>query len=187
MDGDRRAGTNVGRKQGSVIHQHMRQEAGCRTAACLFGMDCGDWCCQWPVMSDRTFRHLNDAWNAEPNDPAPDVQVSGSDVTLRFKLNPWAYEASPTESGVLTFCGCSKWRLGSPNDEGWFAGQCRYSSIAPAWGEFYEILGLDPLAHTPTDWRATNQTDTGKRHFLFYLHNETFECFADEWTFSRLS
>jgi hypothetical protein len=136
-------------------------------------------------MIDRIFLHLNDTWNAEPNDPAPEVLVGGSEVTLRFWLNPWEYEATPGERGLLTFRGCSEWRLGSTNDEGWYGGQCRYSGIAPEWGEFYEIVGTDTLAHAPDDWRDTEQAEAGGRHFLFYLRDETFECFADEWAFSR--
>ena len=136
-------------------------------------------------MTDRAFLHLNETWNAEPNDPAPEVHLNGSEVTLQFHLNPWAYEAASDEQGLLTFSGCSEWRLGSTNDEGWYRGHCRYSGIAPSWGEFYEIVGTDPLAHKPTDWKATGQSCTGKRHFLFYLRDETFECFADEWGFTR--
>ena len=136
-------------------------------------------------MTDRRFLHLNDGWNAEPNDPSPEVQVRGSEVALGFTLNPWAHEAQPDERGLLTFEGCSAWRLGSTNDEGWYRGQCRYSGIAPAWGEFYEVVGNDPVAHAPTDWEATGLPDAGKRHFLFYLKDETFECFADAWAFSR--
>ena len=136
-------------------------------------------------MTNRAFLQLNESWNAEPNDPAPEVQENSSQVTLRFRLNPWAYDAAENEQGLLTFDRCSEWRLGSTNDEGWFRGQCRYSTIAPVWGEFYEIVGPDPLAHEPTDWRTTNQVNSGKRHFLFYLRDSTFECFADEWGFSH--
>ncbi|MET3473003.1 hypothetical protein ABIC78_003550 [Novosphingobium sp. 1529] len=138
-------------------------------------------------MTDRVFFQLNDSWNAEPNDPAPEVREDGSKVTLRFRLNPWAYEAATGEQGLLSFGGCSEWRLGPTNDEGWYRGQCRYSAIAPAWGEFYEIVGLDALAHAPNDWKTTNHGNAGKRHFLFYLRDETFECFADVWAFSRSS
>jgi hypothetical protein len=75
-------------------------------------------------------------------------------------------------------------RLGSTNDEGWCLGQCRYGAIAPAWGKFSEIVGPDALAHAPIDWQSTNHVNAGKRHFLFYLRDRTFECFADAWAFS---
>lgn len=136
-------------------------------------------------MIDRPFLKLNETWNAEPNAPAPEVREDGSEVMLGFDLNPWAYEAIEGERGLLTFLGCSEWRLGSTNDEGWYRGQCRHSGFAPSWGEFYEIVGRDPLARLPTDWKTISKLNAGKRHFLFYLRDQTFECFADEWSFSR--
>ena len=136
-------------------------------------------------MGDTQFLHLNPDWNADPNAPEPKVSVSGSDVSLLFRLNPWGYQAAAGEQGKLSFGGCSRWRLGETNDHGWYDGQCRYSLIAPRWGELYEIVGDDPLAHAPKDWTLTHRADPSKRHFLFYLHDETFECFADDWAFSR--
>jgi hypothetical protein len=136
-------------------------------------------------MTELTFLHLNPTWNADPNVPEPEVLVSGADVELRFRLNHFVYEATPEEVGILIFRGCSKWRLSETNDEGWYLGQCRYSRLAPNWGEFYELLGHDPLAHAPADWETTAHNDTEERHFLFYLRDETFECFAKNWEFSR--
>ena len=93
------------------------------------------------VMSSPIFIRLNEGWNAEPNAPEGEVAVSGPVVRLKFLLNPCAYEAEEGEMGCAIFEQCSMWRLGSTNDEGWYAGQCRYSKVAPAWGEFYELLG----------------------------------------------
>src|ERR1700759_506045 len=53
--------------------------------------------------------------------------VSGSEVRLTFLLNRFAYKANEEEKGCLTFEGCTMWRLGATKDEGWYAGQCRYS------------------------------------------------------------
>ena len=138
-------------------------------------------------MSSLLFKRLNNGWNAEPNAPAPKVEVNGSQVRLKFFLNPFAYPAEEGEMGCLAFSECSMWRLGSTNDEGWYAGQCRYSKIAPAWGEFYELLGHDSQRTNPTDWHVPKPPGSGDRHFLFYLRDETFECFAKEWSFERQS
>jgi hypothetical protein len=136
-------------------------------------------------MSNPTFKRLNDGWNAEPNSPAPTVAVSGSRVRLTFFLNPFAYEADVDEKGCLTFWDCSMWRLGATNDEGWYGGQCRYSKAAPAWGEFYELLGEDDQRFKPNDWYELAPWISQQRHFVFYLRDETFECFATEWMFER--
>jgi hypothetical protein len=136
-------------------------------------------------MSSLLFKRLNDGWNAEPNAPAPTVRESGSQVQLKFFLNPFAYDAEEEEMGCVTFSECLMWRLGSTNDDGWYAGQCRYSNIAPEWGQFYELLGPDAQRSNPTDWHAPKPSGSGDRHFLFYLRDETFECIAAEWRFER--
>ncbi|OAP44270.1 hypothetical protein ATC00_19290 [Sinorhizobium americanum] len=138
-------------------------------------------------MASPTFVHLNLNWNAEPNAPDPEVCTSGSTIKLRFRLNSWKPGDSHRNFGFLTFKGCRKWRLGPTNDEGWFLGQCRYSKQAPGWGEFYELKGDDPLRNAPDDWQVAPCPSDGERHYLFYLREETFESFANEWAFSELS
>jgi hypothetical protein len=131
------------------------------------------------------FVRLNLDWNAEPNAPDARIEVSGSDVVLRFTLNSWLYEHfSEGQPGSLHFTGCSRWRLGSTNDEGWFMGQCRYSKVAPEWGEFYEVIGDDPQRDAPLDWQLVGPDLPNARHFLFYLKDSTFECLAMKWSFT---
>ena len=66
-----------------------------------------------------------------------------------------------------------------------YDGQCRYSKAAPAWGEVYELLGEDDQRLKPADWHELAPSTSEHRHFLFYLRDETFECFATEWMFER--
>lgn len=137
------------------------------------------------MTSDVQFRRLNFEWNAEPNAPEPRIEVVGDDLLLRFGLNVWVYPSfSEKDVGVLRFSNASHYRLGGTNDEGWWAGQCRYGKMAPAWGEFYELVGGDPMQRVLPDWRATGRLVSGSRHFLFYLRDDTFECLADDWSFS---
>lgn len=127
------------------------------------------------------FVQLNVGWSAEPNVPEPRVVPSGSDILLNFELGaPEDGPFSEGERGTVRFVDCSRYRLGSTNDEGWYRGQCRYSSIAPRWGEFYELVGDDPFKDQPADWRAAGGAGAS-RHFLFYFRDETFECFAEDW------
>jgi hypothetical protein len=102
-------------------------------------------------MSTPIFRRLNEDWDAEPNAPCADVFAEGSVAQLTFFLNPWAYGAQEGDKGRLTFAHCAMWRLGATNDEGWYAGQCRYAKIAPAWGAFYELLGADEKRFQPLE------------------------------------
>jgi hypothetical protein len=136
-------------------------------------------------MSIPAFVHLNPDWNAEPNDPRERVSVRGATLELTFALNSFAYDAGGEASGSLVFEQCSMWRLGMTNDEGWYAGRCRYSKQAPAWGEFYEMVGEDDQRLNATDWHELTSVPGGQRHFLFYLRDNTFECFATDWRFER--
>jgi hypothetical protein len=134
-----------------------------------------------------SFRRLNEGWNAEPNAPHPRVAVSGRDVLLHFLLNPFRFKSFAEEDeGALRFVDCSRFRLGATNDEGWYRGQCRYSELAPQWGEFYEIVGPDQHLMDPEDWRTVSVASTSSRHFLFYFRDSTFECISADWTFERI-
>ncbi len=128
-----------------------------------------------------SFVQLNIGWNAEPNAPSPQACLEGEDVILRFQMNSFRFPDFHTEErGFLRFVNCSQFRLGPTNDEGWYLGQCRFSRLAPNWGDFYAISGDPRSVDGPADWiaveghRATNRT-----HFLFYFRDETFECVAE--------
>ena len=136
-------------------------------------------------MSRTHFVQLNHGWNAEPNAPEPTVKVEGPKVTVLFRLNPFEHQAEPGERGLLTFTGCSRWRLGPTNDEGWYGGHCLYSETAPRWGEFYEVASADPAAQAANDWHFVASPAQDERHFLFYFRDETFECSAGEWALAR--
>ena len=130
------------------------------------------------------FIQLNQGWNAEPNAPLPAAEADGDDLVLAFKLNGFAFERfAPGEMGFLRFHRCSRFRIGSVNDEGWYRGQCRFSGLAPKWGEFYEVVG-DVKADAPgLGWCPHAPVAGAKRHFLFYFRDETFECTARDWSF----
>ena len=94
------------------------------------------------IKMSTVFTKLSVGWNAEPNAPNPQVQIWEHDVVLSFHVNPFIYHQFKAEDiGQLRFRNCRRYRLGSVNDEGWYRGQCRFSKLAPTWGEFYEIRG----------------------------------------------
>jgi len=134
------------------------------------------------------FKQLNHGWNAEPNAPTPVIRRDGADVVLRFFLNPFQFKQFQEEDvGGLRFSDCVRYRLGPTNDEGWYRGQCRYRAVAPAWGEFYELIGDDLLIDQPIDWVTVSPPSRPGRHFLFYLRDHTFECIASDWRFDPTS
>jgi len=135
-----------------------------------------------------TFHQLNHGWNAEPNAPEPKVEVQAGDVVVTFLLNPFQFpQFSPDDLGRIRFLSCLRYRLGATNDEGWYRGQCRFSNLAPRWGEFYEVKGDLRLGECPDDWVKVSQAAGHARHFLFYFRDETFECDAEDWRFEILT
>lgn len=142
------------------------------------------------------FLKLNTDWNAEPNSPDPQLRVEGNDVILSFLLNGFIYPRfNEGDVAELRFHDCCRYRLGRTNDEGWYRGQCRFSGIAPAWGEFYEVTGDLKLDCSPPDWdgrsrelewKNNGEVRTGLRHYLFYLRDETFECDATSWSINMV-
>jgi len=128
------------------------------------------------------FIRLNNGWNADPNVSDESVLVDGHDVLLRFDVNAFQFpEFKYGEIGILRFVNCSRYRLGETNDEGWYLGQCRFSGLAPAWGEFYTVTGDPSSTDGPDDWVAVQRsTAENGKHFLFYLRESTFECVAEK-------
>jgi hypothetical protein len=148
-----------------------------------------------------TFTKLNEGWNAEPNGQEPSVYIQGSDLVFEFLLNGLMFpNYKNAEKGFLRFFNCWRYRLGETNDEGWYRGQCRFSRLAPEWGEFYEVHGdllLDAIPNPEAfrvrglelgpfslDWMTLGEPPEDSRHFLFYLRDQTFECDASAWELS---
>jgi hypothetical protein len=128
-----------------------------------------------------TFHKLNDGWNAEPNAPLPSVEVQGEDVLLKFFVNPFRFpEFLDEEIGILRFVKCERYRLSYLNDEGWHLGQCRFSRLAPEWGQLYVVQGDADLLNAPNDWQSVCPQIGAGRHFLFYFRDNTFECVAEQ-------
>lgn len=84
------------------------------------------------------------------------------------------------DRGEIVFRNCWRYRVGPPNDEGWYKGHCRFRCLAPEWGDFYEVTG--DLQSGPKDWVLLNPPRSRpSRHFLFYFKDETFECDAEDF------
>lgn len=114
-----------------------------------------------------SFLQLNEGWNAEPNAPSSAVEIQGSDLVLSFYVNAFQYpEFEEDEVAILRFVHCERYRLGSMNDEGWFRGQCRFSKLAPAWGEFYLVQGDSALLNARQDWKTIDSPSGNGQHFL---------------------
>lgn len=129
------------------------------------------------------FKQLNYGWNAEPNAPKVDVHIDGDSVTLSFLANPYQFPGFEEGQVIrLRFIDVWRYAISEVNDEGWYSGQCRFSTFAPSWGQFYEVSGDLKLDEFEADWKLVSES-AGKllRHYLFYFRDETFECDAVAW------
>ena len=133
------------------------------------------------------FKKLNGDWHADGGAPEPNVCTNESGSTLTFFLSAGPntkFRAS--DRGEIFFSQCWRYRIGPPDDEGWYKGHCRFRCLAPEWGEFYEVTG-DLLDSGPKDWvLIKGDSSDFSRHFLFYFKDETFECDAQDWSFRVL-
>lgn len=145
---------------------------------------------------------LGQGWVAEPNAPEPQVSVAGSSVNVCFRSYQPVRDKKPSGIlralnlfsktgpkfdetwGTLSFIGCSRWRWDDTNDHEWYKvdGHGRYSGIAPRWGEFYELVGHDPIRDA-VPWETIRADTANARHFLYYFRDETLEFMAEEWSF----
>ena len=126
-----------------------------------------------------SFVVLNQGWNADPNAPEPLIERHGSDLRLSFRINAFQYpQFAEGQVASIRFLGCWRHRLGATNDEGWYMGQCRFSRLAPAWGEFYEVTGDLLLEAKPLEWVVSGPATAHTHHYLFYFRDSTFECDA---------
>jgi hypothetical protein len=136
---------------------------------------------------ETSFRKLNEGWNAGPNAPNPIIRVDKSNLELEFFANHFQFpEFAAGERLRLRFSDTWRYRLGEVNDEGWYKGQCRFSALAPEWGEFYEVMGDLKVKEDTEDWiYVASEMTRDTRHFLFYLRDNTFECDARSWELLR--
>jgi hypothetical protein len=135
-------------------------------------------------MNSTEFRQLNSGWNAEPNAPDPKIRISSGNLVLSFELNAFQYpQFSEGQVGHLRFRNVRRFRIGQTNDEGWYAGQCRFSGLAPKWGEFYEVTGDLKLEKCSSAWIEVENTIQATHHYLFYFRDSTFECDAESYEF----
>lgn len=133
------------------------------------------------------YTKLNNNWDSDPNVPIPTVKLIGKNLILSFKLNYFIYKnAKEGSAGVITFNDCIMYRLGSPNDEGFYLNQFRYSQKDIPWGGFYEIFESGWESTFPNDKKIVTEELKDKQllhHFLFFFRDETFECIAKSWTY----
>ncbi len=128
------------------------------------------------------FKQLNTDWNAQPNFSSTRITVNDHEVVLAFYMNAFQFpEFREDDIGYLRFSNAWRYRVGTVSDEIFFRGGCRFSKLAPAWGEFYEVSGDLLLKKCPNDWVVVGKPSAAQKHYLFYFRDEEFEIDAESW------
>lgn len=116
---------------------------------------------------------------------SPEVELVGSDIILRYD-----------NAEQITFIGTACFRVGDPNDEGFYGGSdpriindSLYSYKAfpkVEFGYFYEVLGFDwtngligegvEELIVRSDWKNHKL-----KHFVYFMKDGTFECLCKFW------
>jgi len=126
---------------------------------------------------------ISNDWNADPVEPKINLEIDGSNLIMEMYLNHYVFEEFEEGDKVkIVFSNCSEYSLNKCNDEGYYYGQYRTNPNELPWGEFYEIKnGFDTNFPEPVIKITTD--NKGKRHFIFFFKDETFECLAANYTF----
>jgi len=127
------------------------------------------------------FTKLNTDWNADPNDAGLRIVHEGTELLAHMRPNLYKFKRFKGIASItVTFKNCARYRVTPINDYAWYAGDCRFSGLAPQWGEFYEIAGNTQDALDPSPWITAK--GHGTRHFHFYLRDQTLEVKASGWS-----
>tara|TARA_R110002012_G_scaffold6480_7_gene30056 strand:- start:140951 stop:141769 length:819 start_codon:yes stop_codon:yes gene_type:complete len=126
------------------------------------------------------FRITGD-WNADPVSPEIHLEIDKNNLTMEIFVNHLVFDDfEKADKAKITFKNCSIYSLNGCNDEGYYYGQYRINSNELPWGEFYEIKsGIDRKFPEPIT--RINDELEGKRHYIFFFKDETFECLADHF------
>jgi len=120
------------------------------------------------------FIQKNNNWNAEPNNPSPRIRIDKNSLVIEFYLNYHEYSHfKEDQKGKITFHNTYAYRIGPPNDEGFYRNQFRYTSKDFDWGEFYQLLNTKKSNDFEHERKLVNFTldEEELNHSLFPMNN----------------
>ena len=148
-------------------------------------------------MQKINFKKLNNNYQPDPNIASPDVELAGDKLLLSFPLNYHLYDRYKEDQyGTIIFNDCFMYRVGDPNDEGFFIdpknpGRMRNNS---RWNitdfpqlefhNFYLVENSDWQTNFGPDPIITKAVQSEIKdpeklnHYLFLMKEGSFECIA---------
>ena len=135
-------------------------------------------CRHYYVTWDKNFPHGCRGFGFKSRQP-PNIGVRSSSSGMECLLF-----TKKGQKGKLIFNNCYMYRLGSPNDHGFYLNQFRYGPNNIEWGEFYELSDSNWRKDFPLDKVVVddNLKDNKRlKHYLFFFRDNTFECIAENY------
>lgn len=147
-----------------------------------------------------SFTKLNNTYSPDPNGARPLINIYEKIVSIRFDLDSINYKQFTREQlGEITFTDCLMFRVGSPNDEGFFIDPKNPSKRNNSRWNYTDFPNLNFhnfYCVENSDWKTTfgphaflnkeltekGHTDADFKHFLFLMKDGTFECIARSYT-----
>lgn len=142
------------------------------------------------------FKKFNTYYAPDPDLADPVPRVDGDRVVLNFQLNHYLYKQFERDAwGKITFNDCLMYRVGSPNDEGFFINPKnpdRYNDSRWNYTDFPELEFSNFYIVENSDWRQNFGPDSiinkeiqskitdleNLNHYLLFMKEGTFECIA---------
>lgn len=136
---------------------------------------------------------LNKNYEADPNIGSPEIEIFENTLSLKFFLNSSKFAFKEDQKGTIKFINCVMFRVGSPNDEGFFYSKIKdnikndsiwNTSDFPEieWDNFYEVQNT-PKDHFSRFYKIEDyQNLDNLHHYVFFMKEATFECLAESYT-----
>ena len=139
-------------------------------------------------MDQITLTKLNKNYESDPNIASPKVEINQEDLVLSFELNYFKFPFKEDQVGKITFRNCYSYRVGDPNDEGFYLGdnEAWNSKNFPSieWNCFYQASGVPGsyLKNFTVVTQDKNDLPIKLNHYVFFMKEGTFECLAENYT-----
>lgn len=128
---------------------------------------------------------LNKNYQSDPNTAYPGIKIDRKSLILSFELNYFAFDFKEDQMGEIIFNNCYSYRLGGPNDEGFYLNQNKFwnknNFSDLQWDCFYEVKNT-PKIYLEKFKVINPEIGVSKiklNHYVFFMKEGTFECLAE--------
>lgn len=136
-------------------------------------------------MEKIILKKISTNYGSEPNIADPMFCLHGDRLILIFPLNYRLFDFKEGQKGSIVFFGCTGFRSGAPNDEGFYLKDNKIWNREDLglidWHSFYEVSNV-PSDYYDTFYKNNDyKNNTNLKHYVFFMKEGTFECLAESY------